>query len=77
MFESNFLKTCSNSRKGFASLCVVDRDVSLAILADTATEARLHIQIKYELGHLLKKTKLCFTGYTDISAVLRISEYLA
>lgn len=62
MFESNFLKTCSNSRKGFASLCVVDRDVSLAILADTATEACLCIQIKYELGHLLKKKQIMFYG---------------
>lgn len=75
MFESSFLKTCSNSRKGFASLRVFDRDVSLVILADTATETCLPIQIKYELGHLLRK--YVFTGYSDISAVLRISEYLA
>lgn len=58
MSESSFLKTCSNSRKSFASLHVFDRDVSLVILADTATEVCLHMHIKYELGHLLrKKTK--------------------
>lgn len=78
MFESSFLKTWSNSRRGFAFLCVVDKDASPAILADTATEACLQIQIKNELGHLLKKkNKVCFTSYSDISAVLRISEYLA